>query len=72
MVGGILNMQIFVSGENLIFFQKNESAQKEEFGYKTISGEVAISIKKIYDNNYEIKIDERYCKTVEPVSVRND
>ena len=59
-------MQIFVNGENLIPFQKEESAQKKEFGYQTAEGNVAILVKKDFDN-YEIRIDERYCKRIDPV-----
>lgn len=61
-------MQIFVKSENLFPFQKKESAQKEEFGYQTTSGDVAILVKKV-DDNYEIRIDERFCERVEPVSM---
>lgn len=58
-------MQIFVNEKNLIFFQNHESSQKEEFGYQTASGEVAILVKKSFDQ-YEIRIDERYCQKLSP------
>lgn len=39
-------MHVFVDIANLVFFQNNESAQREKFGYRTISGNVAILVKK--------------------------